>query len=96
MKQPPTKKFKVTFEIEAIPYNKETYGLCGPCFMEGFPEDIYAKQDIGDVLSMARYENLMAFMRDNSPHKEYKQALQKRINKVIDSINSTIKFEAID
>lgn len=94
-----TKKFKVTFEIDAIPYNSSTFELIGPCFMEEYPEDIFIKEDIGRVLQMARVENIMSYMRmldSESPDKECYKKQKERFDIILTNINNTIKFEAVD
>jgi hypothetical protein len=48
-KQFKRKTFKFLLEVDAIPYNSETYHLIGPCFMEDFPEDVYAKELIASI-----------------------------------------------
>ena len=95
-----SKRFSVTFEMEAIPYNKETFELLGPCFMEEYPETIFAKEDIGEVLRMARVENCMSVMRMRkspiSQNMKYYEARQKRIDVILDLIENTIKVEPIN
>lgn len=94
-----TKKFKVTFEIDTIPYNSNTFELIGPCFMEEYPEDIFVKEDIGRVLQMARVENLMSCMRmmkGDNPNKEFHESQMQRFERILNAIESTIKFDVVD
>jgi hypothetical protein len=85
----PTKKFKVSFEFDAIPYNKDTYELMGDYFFSEWPEDIYAKEDVGDFFQKAIFGMGMAGLDggDNIPR-------FKRFMKMVDQMRSTVKIEA--
>lgn len=97
MKNIPTKKFKATFEFEAIPYNKETFELLGPCFMEEYPETLFAREDVFKVFQKAFRENLLGYMRMlDSPNKEYFKKEKDRFNLLIEHIRENIKIEVAE
>jgi hypothetical protein len=82
----PKKKFTATFEFEAIPYNKETYFLLGESFCEDFPIDVYAKQDVGDLIQKALFGNAFSTME-----KYPKQ--HKRFMTFLDQVSNSIKIQ---
>lgn len=84
----PTKRFKVTFEFDAIPYNDETSELIGPHFFPEWPEDIYAKEDVGDLFKKAIFGIGMSSMTNNLPY--YSRCL-----KMVDQMRSTVKIESL-
>lgn len=91
MKKPPTKKFKVTFEIEAIPYNKETFELLGPCYMEEYPEDVFLREDVSDILKLARAQALWFYLKSKGEECDEKR-LEFR-DKIIDQIEDSYTVE---
>lgn len=97
MKDTPIKKFKATFEFEAVPYNKETFDLLGPCFMEEYSEELFAREDIFRVFQMAFIENIMNYARmcDN-PNKEFFKKQKERFDKLISHIQDNIKIEPVE
>ena len=69
----PTKRFKVTFEFDAIPYNEETFELIGDLFFPEWSEDIYAKEDVGDLISNAIFGSAYTTMiKDPPSHRRFK------------------------
>ena len=82
----PIKRFKVTFEFDAIPYNEETYVLLGDHFFPEWPEDIYAKQDVGDLFQKAIFGIGMGQMTNNLPY-------YSRLLKMVEQMRSTVKVE---
>lgn len=78
-KSPKLKKFRVSFEVEAIPYNKNTYKLLGPYFFKEWPDTIYVKEDLSDLISNARCRLLDQILTDKESgvlDDSYKQQLE--------------------
>ena len=93
-----TKKFKFTFEIDAIPYNKKTYRQFGDYFLENTPECHDAVNMIGRVLQSATIQNFSDAsdgLSKNSSDKEKCKRILKKLGeseKVIKQIEESLKI----
>ena len=92
-------KFKISFEIDAIPYNKDTHHLLGDYFNEDWDSAVYAREDIGEILRRARIEFCMShirMMKGQTPEilKELENH-HNRFDEILDQIESNIKIEEI-
>jgi hypothetical protein len=82
----PTKKFKVSFEFDAIPYDEETYDLLGDHFFPEWPEDIYAKEDVGELFQKAIFGIGVSTLTNDRPY-------FSRFMKMVEQMRSTVKIE---
>jgi hypothetical protein len=90
-----TKKFKVTFEIESIPYNKETFEQLGPCFMEEYDEETFAREDVSELIRMLSFANLKIYLMMQNQDPEFYEMKNVRMNKLIDEISQTVEVKSI-
>lgn len=97
------KKFRVTFEIEEIPYNKDTYTELSENFMEDWDEGVYARMKLDEILGLMTkgclYYNTMAMKmlvnKDEIAARSYEESFKEAIS-LKQSVLDTIKIEPIE
>lgn len=98
MSELPKKKFKVTFEFETIPYNKDTYDLLGPHFFEEWPDNVFAKEDIGQLFQDAIVHRLSMSLKLMAKKSEEQQERLEKISDryaaLYEQMRNSVKIES--